>query len=183
MSVGVADEDGVGEAVGVGERVGVGEPVAVGDGDAECVRVGSGDGDDEGGGGEAGADAEGDGTVDEPGGTGRGDFAGVTFPDGPADGARKLAGPGLAWPLCWGEGGVFALGAAIVPAPGVPAGSEAPPVAPPEGAPRLRAACASLVVMSVTPAATTTSTARAAIVALGLRRTRFHAAALTRPAR
>jgi hypothetical protein len=92
VSVGVAEEDGVGESVGVGEAVGVGESVAVGDGDAECVRVGSGD--DEGGGGEA--DAEGDGTVDEPGEADRGDLAGVTFSDGLADGARKLAGPGLA---------------------------------------------------------------------------------------
>ena len=54
---------------------------------------------------------------------------------------------------------------------------------PAERAAELRAACASLVVISVMVAATATSTASAATVALGLRRIRFHPAALARTAR
>ena len=80
MSVGVADDDGLGEVVGVG--VGVGDFRCDGAGDAEA------DGVDD-----AEAEAEGWG---EPDSLGRGDFDGVTFPGDVAEGVRKFAGAGLA---------------------------------------------------------------------------------------
>jgi hypothetical protein len=92
VSVGVAESVGVGESVGLGESDGVGESVGVGEGDAEWLRVGVGD--EDGGGGEDEAEAE--GSVTEPDGSGRGDFDGVTRPGDVVEGARKLAGAGLA---------------------------------------------------------------------------------------